>query len=91
MTEPVAEYMSGSEEPYCITLFGVVHPTKNEVPACDLDHMELYPEEENGLDILSTALEKFAGKRVKITIVNLSGDPIYDHDPHGRCLRLSRD
>jgi len=70
VTEIVEEYITGSDEPHAITLFGVVHPTKGEQYQCDIGHMEIFPEE-HGYDILSDALAKFAGKRVKITIAEV--------------------
>lgn len=74
MTEITEEYTTGSDEPRCITLFGIVHPTKDEQYQCDVGHMELFPEDLPGkrdYDILSDTLVKFAGKRVKITIVEV--------------------
>ena len=70
MTEIVEEYTTGSDEPHSVTLFGTVHPTKDEQYQCDVGHMEIFPEEHR-YDILSDALAKFAGKRVKITIVKV--------------------
>ena len=51
-------------------LFGVVHPIEGEQYTCDIGHCELIPEG-GGYDILSDALEKFAGKHVKITITEV--------------------
>lgn len=51
-------------------LVGIIHPTESEQYSCDVGHCELIPEG-GGYDILSDALAKFAGKRVKITIAEV--------------------
>lgn len=73
MTETI-EYIPGSKDPHCITLTGIVHPSKGERFSCDVGHMEIFPDD-NDADILSDALYKFAGKRVKITIVEVRSSP----------------